>query len=93
MAIKALVFPKEYLLNNLGMLYPHQEQGFQSIDEDNDMADLMGVAERLNEIINQFRYWHKNQCSINVFSFYFNDMFKRDKDIGCFYSWNCFPKL
>lgn len=51
MAIKALVFPKEFLLSDLGMLQPHQEQGFQSIDEDHDMADLMRVTERLNEIM------------------------------------------
>lgn len=50
-AIKALAFPKEYLLSDLGMLYPHQEWGFQSIDEDDDMADLMGVTEKLNEIM------------------------------------------
>lgn len=51
MAIKALVVPQEILLSDLGMLFPHQEQGFQSIAEHNDMADPLGVAERLNEIM------------------------------------------
>lgn len=51
MAIKALVVPQEFLLSDLGMLFPHQERGFQSIDEDNDMTDLMGVAKRLNKIM------------------------------------------
>lgn len=51
MAIKALMVPQEILLSDLGLLFPHQEQGFQSIAEHNDMADLIGVAERLNEIM------------------------------------------
>lgn len=51
----------------------------KSVNDDNDMLDLMGVVGRLDEIMvvtYQFGFLAEKKCSTNVFSYYFNDMLK-----------------
>lgn len=51
----------------------------KSVNDDNDMLDLMGVVGRLDEIMvvtYQFGFLAEKKGSTNVFSYYFNDMLK-----------------